>query len=121
MKDLGGYHHFLGMHINRDYKHAIFKIFQEEYIYKVFQCFNMQGGEPVSTPMDEYLKLGKNDCSKFDVKKVEMAKVPYLLIVGSLMCAMVSTRLDITYAMGVVSRYMANPTKRHWEVANHIL
>ena len=34
-----------------------------------------------------------------------MAKIPYSLVVGSLMYAMVCTQPDIAYAVGVVSRY----------------
>ena len=50
-----------------------------------------------------------------------MAKVPYSLIVGSLMYTMVSTRPNITYVVGVVSKYLANLGKRHWEAVKHIL
>ena len=38
-----------------------------------------------------------------------MSKVPYSLAVGSLMYAMLCTRLDIAHAVGVVSRYMSHP------------
>ena len=34
---------------------------------------------------------------------------------------MVATRPDIAFAMGVVSRYMADPGKKHWEAVKHIL
>ena len=44
-----------------------------------------------------------------------MALVPYTSAVDSLMYAMVCTRPDIAHAVGVVSRYMANPGKDHWE------
>jgi ATP-binding cassette subfamily B (MDR/TAP) protein 1 len=37
------------------------------------------------------------------------------------MYAMVCTRLDISHAVGVVSRYMSNPGKQHWEVVKWIL
>ena len=50
-----------------------------------------------------------------------MSKVPYSLVVGSLMYEMVCRRLDITHAVGVVSRYMNNPGKEHWEVVKWIL
>ena len=121
MKDLGDAHHFLGIRIKRDRKRGILELCQEEYIHKVLQRFNMQGGKSLSTPMEAYLKLGKNDCPKSDSEKAEMAKVPYSSVVGSLMYAMVSTRPDIAYAVGVVSRYMANPGKRHWQAVKHIL
>ena len=66
--------------------------------------------------MPTYLKLSKDDCPKSIEEKATMAKVPYALACGSLMYAMVATRPDIAYAMGVVSRYMSNPGKKHWEV-----
>ncbi|MCO5551483.1 hypothetical protein L7F22_005452 [Adiantum nelumboides] len=37
------------------------------------------------------------------------------------MYAMVATRPDIAFAVGVVSRYMSNPGKKHWEVVKGIL
>ena len=37
-----------------------------------------------------------------------MAKVPYAFVIGSLMYAMVCTKLDVAHAIGVVSRYMSN-------------
>ena len=51
-----------------------------------------------------------------------MAKVPYASTIGSLMYAIVCTRLDTAHAMGVVSRYMSNPEKKkHWEAVKWIL
>ena len=40
-----------------------------------------------------------------------MSHVPYASAVGSLMYAMVCTRLDIAHAVGVLSRYMSKPRK----------
>ena len=39
-----------------------------------------------------------------------MSKVPYALIIGSLMYAMVYTKLDIANVVGVVSRFMSRKT-----------
>ncbi|GJZ29607.1 hypothetical protein Tco_0574254 [Tanacetum coccineum] len=50
-----------------------------------------------------------------------MSKVPYANAVGSLMYLMVCTRPDIAYAVSVVSRYLANPGKNHWEAVKWIL
>jgi hypothetical protein len=46
-----------------------------------------------------------------------MSHVPYASVVGSLMYAMVCTRLDIAHAVGVLSRYMSKPGKEHWETS----
>ncbi|KAE8687984.1 Polygalacturonase-1 non-catalytic subunit beta [Hibiscus syriacus] len=48
---------------------------------------------------------------------MEMSRVPYASAVGSLMFAMICTRPDIAQAVGVVSRYMANPGKEHWNTS----
>ena len=42
-----------------------------------------------------------------------MANVSYASVVGSLMYAMVYIRLDISHAVGVLSRYMTIPGKEH--------
>ena len=52
---------------------------------------------------------------------VEMSKVPYASTIGSLMYAMVCTRPNIAYAVGVVNRYMSNPGREHWVVVKWIL
>jgi hypothetical protein len=40
---------------------------------------------------------------------------------GILMYAMVSTRPNVSHAVGVVSRYMENPGKVHWEAVKWVL
>lgn len=50
-----------------------------------------------------------------------MSKVPYASTIGSLMYDMVCTRPNIAHAVGVVSRYMSNPGKQHWEAVKWIL
>ena len=50
-----------------------------------------------------------------------MSRVPYSSTFGSLMYAMVCTRLDIAHVVGVVRRYMNNPGKEHWEATKWIL
>ena len=43
-----------------------------------------------------------------------MSVIPFCSVVGSLMYSVVCTRLDLAHAMSVVSRFMANPSKAHW-------
>ena len=50
-----------------------------------------------------------------------MSQVPYASAVGSLMYAMICTRPDITQAIGVVSCFMGNPGKEHWNAVKRIL
>ncbi|MCI64798.1 vacuolar protein sorting-associated protein 33 [Trifolium medium] len=50
-----------------------------------------------------------------------MKKVPYASAVGSLMYTMICTRPDIAHAVGVVSRFLSNPSKDHWQAVKWIL
>jgi len=56
-------------------------------------------------------------------KKVKefMSEVPYANAVGSLMYAMVCTRPDLSYSVSLVSRFMANLGKAHWQALKWIL
>ena len=121
MKDLGDASHILGMRIVRDRDKKLLYLSQTEYIEKVLKRFNMERGKALSTPLPPYMKLCLNDCPKSDAEKAEMAKVPYSSAVGSLMYAMICTRPDIAFAVGVVSRYMSNPGKKHWEAVKGVM
>ena len=50
-----------------------------------------------------------------------MSNVPYSSAVGSLMYAMLCTRPDICFAVGLVSQYQSNPGREHWKAVKRIL
>ena len=50
-----------------------------------------------------------------------MRHISYASAVGSLMYAMLCTRPDICFAVGVVSRFQSNPGLDHWVAVKHIL
>ena len=50
-----------------------------------------------------------------------MSRVPYASAVGSLMYAMLCTRPDICYAVGIVSRFQSNLGFDYWVGIKHIL
>ncbi|KAA0056247.1 gag/pol protein [Cucumis melo var. makuwa] len=50
-----------------------------------------------------------------------MGNILYASIVGSLMYAMLCTRPDICYSVGIVSRYQSNPGRDHWTAVKNIL
>ncbi|RXY72301.1 hypothetical protein DD581_34115, partial [Klebsiella pneumoniae] len=121
MKDMGEASHILGMRIERERSKKLIWLSQTEYIDKVLQCFNMEKGKALSVPLPPYVKLSKQDCPVSKEEQAEMDKIPYASAVGSLMYAMIATRPDIAFAVGVVSRYMSNPGKKHWEAVKGIL
>ncbi|KAK8574342.1 hypothetical protein V6N13_016142 [Hibiscus sabdariffa] len=46
---------------------------------------------------------------------------PYALAIGSIMYAMICTRSDLSYALSMTSRYLANPGEGHWIAVKNIL
>jgi len=45
----------------------------------------------------------------------------YVSGVGSIMYGMVCSRLDLSYAISVISRFMANPGQVHWQALKWVL
>ena len=82
--------------------------------------FNMKNSKPVSTPLVGHFKLSKRLCPSTEKEKGEMSVIPYSSAVGNLMYAMVCTRPDISHAIGVVSKFLANPGKAHWKAVKWI-
>ena len=121
MKDLGPAKQILGMKIIRDRGVKKLWLSQEKYIVKVLQRFNMDKAKMVSCPLANHFKLSPMQSPSTDKEKEEMKKIPYASVVGSLMYAMVCTRLDIAHAVGVVSRFLSNPENEHWAAVKWIL
>eukprot|EP00253_Pinus_taeda_P018477 PITA_18477 len=109
MKDLGGARQILGMEIFRDKSNGKLWLSQQKYIEKILLRFGMDNVNPVSVPLASHFKLSSSLCPNTDEEKDYMSRIPYANVVGCLMYAMVCTRTDISHAVGVVSRYMANP------------
>jgi hypothetical protein len=108
------------MEIVRDRKSSKLYLSQRGYIEMVIHCFNMYNAKPVSTPLDAHFRLSSDLCPQSDHEIEYMSRVPYSSAVGSLMYAMVCSRLDLAHALSVVSRFIANPGKKHWRVVQWI-
>jgi hypothetical protein len=80
----------------------------------------MHDCKPVSTPIAPHLKLLSSQSPRTDLDFEYMSKVPYSSAIRSLMYDMICSRPDLSYAMSLVSRYMANPDKEHWTAVKWI-
>ncbi|KAK0605571.1 hypothetical protein LWI29_028241 [Acer saccharum] len=121
MKDLGPANKILGMQIYRDRKDRKIWLSQKNYLRKILRRFNMQDCKPISTPLPLNLKLSSSMSPSNEAERMELSRVPYASVVGSLMFAMICTRPDIAQAVGAVSRHMANPGIDHWNAVKRIL
>lgn len=118
MKDLGPATKILGMHIirYRDSKTLFFS--QIRYVEKVLSRFGMKDSKSVSIPLGAHFRLSKQQEPKENEEVELMKKIPYSNMVGCIMYAMVCSRPNLAYGIGVLSRFMANPGKHHWHAAN---
>jgi hypothetical protein len=109
MKDMGEANYVLGVKIIRDRATKLLGLTQETYIKKTLERYHMQDSKPMDTNVDKSLSLSLNICPKTLEEKEKMFKVLYTSVINSLIYAMMCTRLDICYVIGLVSRYQSNP------------
>ncbi|GJR70298.1 retrovirus-related pol polyprotein from transposon TNT 1-94 [Tanacetum coccineum] len=121
MEELGEAKKILGMEIIRDRSRKIPRVSQYGYVSKILNNFRIDNKKSVQMPLGVHFKLSLKDCPIRDCDVERMSKVPYANVVGSLMYLMVCTRPDIAYEVSIVSRYLANPGKNHWEAVKWIL
>ncbi|KAL0407607.1 UNVERIFIED_CONTAM: Retrovirus-related Pol polyprotein from transposon TNT 1-94 [Sesamum radiatum] len=121
MKDMGEAEYIFGIKIHRDRFKKLLSLSQETYIKRIIERFRMHNANPVDTPMDKSCVLSKELYPKTEEEKKRMTKIPYASAVGSLMYAMMCTRPDLCFVVGMVSRYQSNPGPDHWVAVKRIL
>ena len=120
MKDMGEANYVLGVKIFRDQSKKLLGLSQETYIKMILERFRMHNSKPTDTPIEKEHTLSLEDYPKSEKEKREMARVPYASAIGSLMYAMLCARLDICFAVGMVSRYQSNLGPIHWQAVKRI-
>ena len=121
MKDMGEAAYILGVKISRDRSKRSLSHPQETYINKVLERFRMQDCKSIDTPIAKGEGLSHRLCPRTPQENEQMKHVPYASAIGSLMYAMMCTRPDICFAIGMVSRYQSNPGPAHWKAVKRIL
>ncbi|GJV18870.1 zinc finger, CCHC-type containing protein [Tanacetum coccineum] len=111
MKDMGEADVILGIKIKRENKGIV--ITQSHYIEKILKKFNREDCSPVSTPTYLVEKLKPNTGKPVD-------QLEYSRAIRCLMYAMTSTRPDIAYAVGRLSRFTSNPSRQHWQAKTRV-
>lgn len=112
MIDLGLLHYYLGIEVIQNPKFIF--ISQKKYIGELLCRFGMHDCNSISTPMEQNLKLSSNEGAAFE------DPTKYRQLVGSLIYV-TTTRLDITFAVGILSRFMHKPCEGHWTATQRVL
>ena len=112
MKDLGHLKYFLGIEVSRSDK-GIF-LSQRKYALDLLQKTGMSTCQPADIPVEEGLKL----CVETNQELVDKGR--YQRLVGRLMY-LAHTRLDLAFALSIVSQFMHNPGEQHMNAVMRIL
>ena len=121
MKDLGEISYILGIKLLRDRKNKTLALSQAVYIDKILARFSMENSKTGLLPFRHGITFSKDQSPKTSEEIERMRRVPYAEAVGSLMYAMLCTRPDICFAVGMVSRYQFNPGPQYWTAVKHII
>jgi hypothetical protein len=108
MKDLGDLHCFLGIEEIHTSPEGIL-MNQRHYALSMRFEFGMAECKPIPTPLGKIVKLHPDSGSVCDPTRFRQ-------IVGSLIYLTI-TRPDLSYPVGVISRYMARPTEEYLQSA----
>ena len=121
MKYLGEADYILGIKLLRDRKNKMLALSQTLYIDKIIARFSMENSKKGTLPFRHGVHLSKEQSPKTLEQEERMSRMLFASAVGSLMYAMLCTRPDICYAVGIVSRYQSDPGEEQWIALKHIL
>ncbi|KAH9715667.1 hypothetical protein KPL71_021147 [Citrus sinensis] len=112
MTDIGLMAYYLGIEVKQKEENIFTS--QESYAKEILKKFKMNDCKPISTPVECRVKLSKHDEGE------DIDPTFFKSLVRSLRY-LTCKRLDIFYAVGLVSRYMENLKTTHFKAAKRIL
>ncbi|KAH9752611.1 hypothetical protein KPL71_014762 [Citrus sinensis] len=94
---------------------------QAVFIDKILARFSMENSKTGLLPFRHEITFSKDQSAKTYEEIEKMRRVPCAEVVGSLMYAVLCTRPDICFAVGMVSKYQCNPRPEHLTAVKHII
>jgi len=110
MKDLGELHFILGLQVKRDRVARTLHLSQKQYIDTVLERFEMLNCKPAKSPLRSKTVMSVR---RDHEERADQAR--YLTTLGSLVYAMLGTRPDLAYPVGLLGRFASDPSVTHWE------
>lgn len=109
MKNLGEAKIIMGMDIMICFKNSELFLSQFSYSKKVAEELKMQDAKIVNSLLDHHMKLSLKKYPQIDENNKIMKSNLYTSRFGSILYGMVYSRLNLAYAVSIVSRFMENP------------
>ena len=113
MKDLDEASYILGIKIFRDRSKRMLSLSQSQYIDFILKRFNMEASSRGYLPASHGICLSKKMYPKTLEERKRMNEIPYASAMGSIMYAILCSRLDVAYTLGVASSFQTDPGEDH--------
>ena len=113
MKDLGEVSHILGIKLLRDRQKRMLGLTQASYIDEILARYSMQDSKKrfVHSRVGSFLSVNQRPKTPAEIER--MRGIFYASEVESLMYAMLCTRPDNYFVVGMVSRFQSDPGEEH--------
>jgi len=76
---------------------------------------------PLTTPLPCGLSLLTKDCLSTPAEVEEMKRILYCEALGSLMWLQVTTQLDLSFPVNLLSHFAHNPGRVYWNALKYVL
>ena len=86
---------------------------QSTYIDKMLNRFIMEQFKRGYIPMSNGITLSKSMRLKTQNDRTPMSMAPYASVIGSILCIMLCTKPNVSYALRVTTTYQSNPGEGH--------
>lgn len=119
MRALGEVHYYLGMRIIRDRAKRQLVLTQDGYIDKIAIKFNLPG-KTSTVPLGKTMANGLKGAVE-GYTATNRVKTEYQTMVGSAVWPSCISRPDCCYEVGLLYRFLKNPTDDHMQAVRHLL
>ncbi len=120
LKVIGNPQSILGMKVEYEKGNKILSLSHRQYIEQLLSRHSMERAKSQPTPQTEE-QLGPEHCPTMESERREMSQYPYRQMVGELLYLANTSRPDLSHCVGVLSRFVENPGRKHWDAAKRVL
>ena len=121
VSDLGEIKWLLGHEVKYNKTARTLSISQRMYIDSLVERFELSNANSISMPMEPGTILSTDQSPSTPRLVAEMQNIPYKEIVGSFAWAALGSRPDISFPTSVLSQFLQNLGRTHWEAAKRVI
>lgn len=121
LRDLGPTQFLLGIEIAHNIQDHSITLSQRRYCLDMLERFGMAECNLVHTPMNLGSKLSASMSPHSSADREFMKDKPYRNAVGAVNYLATTSRPDISYTVGKLARFSADPGPQHWKALCHLM